>query len=90
MWGLGLVLFEIAVGEPLFTLQKTYDVDYIKKRLSNPEGIVQEANQKMWKVDAGAKHIIRQCLAVDPNERMSCQELLQEEYFQLKPASHYQ
>lgn len=90
VWGLGLVLFEIAVGEPLFTLQKTYDVDYIKKRLSNPEGIVQEANQKMWKVDAGAKNIIRQCLAVDPNERMSCQELLQEEYFQPKPASHYQ
>jgi hypothetical protein len=82
VWGLGLTLYEIAVGEPLFTLQRTYDVDYIKERLKNPEGIIAEANKKMWKIESGARDIIRQCLVVDPEKRSSCEQLLQDAYFQ--------
>jgi hypothetical protein len=82
VWGLGLTLYEIAVGEPLFTLQRTYDVDYIKERLKNPDGIITEANKKMWKLDSGARDIIRQCLVVDPEKRSSCEQLLQDAYFQ--------
>ncbi|KAL3942755.1 MAG: hypothetical protein SGBAC_003099 [Bacillariaceae sp.] len=81
VWGMGLSLYELAVGEPLFTLQRTYDVDYIKERLKNPEGIVDEANKKMWKVESGARNIIRKCLVVDPTKRSSCDELLQDPYF---------
>jgi calcium-dependent protein kinase len=82
VWGLGLTLFEIAVGEPLFTLQRTYDVEYIKERLKYPDGIIAEANKKMWKVESGARSIIRQCLVVDPERRGSCEEMLQHAYFQ--------
>ncbi|CAJ1962669.1 unnamed protein product [Cylindrotheca closterium] len=81
VWGMGLTLYELAVGEPLFTLQRTYDVEYIKERLKNPEGIVDEANKKMWKVESGARNIIRKCLVVDPTKRSSCDELLQDPYF---------
>jgi len=81
VWGMGLTLYELAVGEPLFTLQRTYDVDYIKERLKNPHGIVDEANKKMWKVESGARNIIRNCLVVDPTKRSSCDELLQDPYF---------
>jgi len=81
VWGMGLTLYELAVGEPLFTLQRTYDVEYIKERLKSPEGIVDEANKKMWKVESGARNIIRKCLVVDPTKRSSCDDLLQDPYF---------
>eukprot|EP00980_Cylindrotheca_fusiformis_P018695 scaffold6226_cov118-Cylindrotheca_fusiformis.AAC.9 len=87
VWGLGLTLYEIAVGEPLFTLQRTYDVEYIKERLKNPEGIIAEANKKMWKVESGARNVIRQCLVVDPQKRSTCEQLLQDAYFQRQPSN---
>jgi serine/threonine protein kinase len=36
----------------------------------------------MWEVDPQARKIIKQCLAIDPSDRSSCQELLQDPYFQ--------
>jgi len=81
VYGLGLVLFEIATGEPLYTLQKTYDVDYIRERLKSPQGIVDEANLKLQNVDPGARRIIQNCLVVDPQKRSTCDELLKDVYF---------
>lgn len=81
-WGLGLVLLEMTIGEPLFTLQRTYDVDYIKDRLKHPEGIIDEALQKMQHVEEEAKRIILKCLVVDPTKRSSSDELLKDYYFQ--------
>ena len=87
VWGLGLVLFEIAVGEPLFTLQKTYDVEYIKERLRDSAGIVEEATLKLRNVgvDPGARNVIEQCLVVDPTKRTSCERLLKNDYFLYPP-----
>ena len=81
IWGLGMALFEIATGGPLFTLQKTYDVEYIKTRLRNPDGIVGEAYNKLENVDPGARNVIMKCLRVDPSLRPSCEELLRDTYF---------
>ena len=36
----------------------------------------------MWEVDPQARKIIKQCLVIDPSARSSCQELLQDPYFQ--------
>ncbi|KAL3934828.1 MAG: hypothetical protein SGBAC_009534, partial [Bacillariaceae sp.] len=84
LWGLGLVLLEMAIGEPLFTLQNTYNVDYVRDRLKNPQGIVDEAKQRLEAavVDPLARDIILQCLVVDPTERSTCEQLLNHEYFQ--------
>ena len=90
IWGLGLVLFEIATGQPLFTLQKTYDIDYIKERLKDPEGIIQEAAIKLRNVHPGARSVIQQCLVIDPKKRSSCKELLQNEYFNNNKSSTIQ
>jgi hypothetical protein len=81
-WGLGLVLLEMAIGEPLFTLQRTYDVEYIKHRLQNPQGIVDEATQKLQHVEEGARNVILQCLVEDPAKRSTCDDLLNHDYFQ--------
>lgn len=82
IWGLGLVLLEVAIGEPLFTLQRTYDVEYIRERLKDPQGIVDEARQRMEHVDPLARDVILQCLVLDPNKRSTCEQLLKHEYFQ--------
>jgi serine/threonine protein kinase len=73
---------EMAIGEPLFTLQRTYDVEYIKHRLQNPQGIVDEATQKLQHVEEGARNVILQCLVEDPAKRSTCDDLLNHDYFQ--------
>ena len=84
LWGLGMVLFEMVTGQPLLTLQKTYDVEYIKTRLRDPQNLVDEVHKKLDEltdVDEGAKNIVKQCLIVDPTRRASCEDLLKDAYF---------
>ena len=85
VWGLGMVLFEMVTGEPLLTLQKTYDVEYIRSRLRNPQELVDEVHAKldaMKDIDDGAKELVKRCLIVDPKQRCSCEDLLNDDYFQ--------
>lgn len=80
MWGLGLVLFEIATGKPLYKNGIT-DLEYIKNQLRAAPATIQQANTELLKVHPQARGIISGCLQIDPDLRPSCQDLLNDPYF---------
>ena len=84
LWGLGLTLYEMAVGHPFYTLEMTYDVEYIKHRLKDPHGIIAEAYVSLSNVNEGARNVILQCLTLDPRLRRSCEDLLNDPYFAIR------
>lgn len=80
VWGLGLVLFEMATGKPFYAEGLT-DLQFIQDQLRNVDKTVQDAVSKMQHVDPQAVSIIMACLAPYPSSRPSCEDLLQHPYF---------
>eukprot|EP00957_Ditylum_brightwellii_P100746 7678749-Ditylum_brightwellii.AAC.1 len=60
---------------------QTYDIEYIKGRLKDPDGVINRVHSKLWNMDAGARGVITHCLVVDPENRCKCEELLKDRYF---------
>lgn len=81
IWGLGLVLFEMATGEPMYVEGLT-DLEYIKHRLRNVHDLVSEIQfGKLRHVDSAVADLIVQCLQVQPSHRASTSSLLQHPVF---------
>jgi hypothetical protein len=82
MWGLGLVLYEMATGKPFYAAGLT-DLEYITNQLRFPEAAIARANSKLLSVPAQPRKLIQRCMSLNPEDRPSCLELLQDPYFQL-------
>jgi len=82
MWGLGLVLYEMATGKPFYAAGLT-DLEYITNQLRYPEAALKRANAKLLGVPPQPRKLIQRCMSLDPADRPSCLELLQDPYFQL-------
>ena len=82
MWGLGLVLYEMATGKPFYAAGLT-DLEYITNQLRYPKAALQRAHQKLLSVPPQPRALIKKCMSLDPQERPTCLELLQDPYFQL-------
>jgi serine/threonine protein kinase len=82
MWGLGLVLYEMATGKPFYAAGLT-NLEYITHQLRYPEAALARANQKLLSVPAQPRAIIQRCMSLNPADRPSCLELLQDPYFEL-------
>ena len=82
MWGLGLVLYEMATGKPFYAAGLT-NLEYITHQLRYPEAALARANQKLLSVPAQPRSIIQRCMSLNPADRPSCLELLQDPYFEL-------
>lgn len=82
MWGLGLVLYEIATGKPFYAAGLT-DLEYIQNQLRYPEAALARAQQKLLSVPPQPRAIITKCMSLNPADRPSCLELLQDPYFEL-------
>jgi len=81
VWGLGLVLFEIATGHSFYAGGMT-DLEYIKRQLRYPDRTLLQARAKLRRnVDPQAAAIIMACLQADPRKRPSCQQILASDYF---------
>lgn len=80
MWGLGILLFEMATGEAFYQEGLT-DIEHIKGILRKPQHIQSLVDMKLSTVDPEASDIIKQCLSVDPAVRGSCSDLLQNPFF---------
>lgn len=89
VWGLGMVLFEMATGKPLYEAG-LQDIEYIRSELINIDATLERAHQKLrLGVPSGAREIVQACLAKDPNDRPSCEELLANPYFAGFEANSY-
>lgn len=82
MWGLGLVLYEMATGKPFYDAGLT-DLEYIQSQLRYPEAALARAQQKLLGIPVQPRAIITKCMSLNPADRPSCLELLQDPYFQL-------
>ena len=82
MWGLGLVLYEMATGKPFYAAGLT-DLEYIQSQLRYPDAALARAQQKLLSVPPQPRAIITKCMSLNPADRSSCLELLQDPYFQL-------
>jgi serine/threonine protein kinase len=82
MWGLGLVLYEMATGKPFYAAGLT-NLEYITHQLRYPDAALARANQKLLSIPAQPRKIIQQCMSLNPADRPSCLELLQDPYFEL-------
>ncbi|CAJ1942842.1 unnamed protein product [Cylindrotheca closterium] len=80
IWGLGIVMFEMATGNSFFD-GGLKDIEFIKEKLYYIDEIEPFVQRKLWQVDPGARQIIEQCLRVDASVRSSSMELLQFPYF---------
>mmetsp|Transcript_1260 Transcript_1260/g.2523 ORF Transcript_1260/g.2523 Transcript_1260/m.2523 type:complete len:474 (+) Transcript_1260:29-1450(+) len=80
IWGLGIVMFEMATGKSFYD-GGLKDIEFIKEKLYYKDEIEPFVQRKLWQVDPGARQIIQQCLKVDPDARCSSRELLQFPYF---------
>lgn len=84
VWGLGLVLFEMATGHSFYA-EGMMDLEFIKRQLRNVDRTLLQARAKLRghpnSIDSQAASIIMACLHPDPRERPSCQQLLASTYF---------
>jgi serine/threonine protein kinase len=80
MWGLGLVLFEMACGESFYSKDMT-NLEYIQDCLRNIEATLTQEQEKLAGIDVQAATIILACLQPHPHHRPSCQQLLDHPYF---------
>lgn len=82
MWGLGLVLYEIATGKPFYAAGLT-DLEYIRSQLANPEAALARAHQKLLSIPPQPRAMIQRCMSINPADRPTCLDLLQDPYFEL-------
>lgn len=80
VWGLGLVLFEMATGKPFYAEGLT-DLKFIQDQLRNIDKTLLDAQSRLQHIDPQAASIILSCLTIQPYARPSCQQLLQHPYF---------